>query len=464
MRLALISDLHGNELAVRAVLDDVRARGVDVIACLGDVATLGPRPREVLALVRELDGPKHPRQPRRLHARPRADPPLHRGSDHRLGGRLVPRTSSRPRDLDTIRGFEATHELVVDDATTVLLFHGTPRSNMEDLLATTPDADVDEMLGGRRATVMAGGHTHLPMVRRHRGAVLVNPGSVGLPFARHPSGGGAGDPGPRVVRDRRRRRRRGPDVELVRLDLDRRALAAQAADSACPLAPDAGGGLRVTAAGIDRRAAARVGTGMPLRLRWFGLVICAALAGACGSAQRGPTGGPTPPPTAGSGSGSGVVDPQLGCTLHPGDDPKACAGAPGELRDGPAAGVQRRRAAARGAAGPTRTGRAGASASGPTRGALAPEVRADWGPRPAAPWPRSQRERHRRGAGRRAGASSPCCAGRRCCRRAATRARRSAPRARYRACGRRCRRSASPRAARPARRPRPSWSRTGSCR
>lgn len=38
------------------------------------------------------------------------------------------------------------------------------------------------MLGERRGTVMAGGHTHLQMLRQHKGMLLVNPGSVGMPF------------------------------------------------------------------------------------------------------------------------------------------------------------------------------------------------------------------------------------------------------------------------------------------
>jgi len=69
-----------------------------------------------------------------------------------------------------------------------LLFHGTPESNTTDLLATTPAERVDELLGGRHATVMAGGHTHVQMLRQHRGTLLVNPGSVGLAFKEHAAG------------------------------------------------------------------------------------------------------------------------------------------------------------------------------------------------------------------------------------------------------------------------------------
>src|ERR1041384_6523454 len=57
MRLALISDLHANELALDAVLADVQTAGFDQLVCLGDVATLGPRPSAVLARLRALGCP-----------------------------------------------------------------------------------------------------------------------------------------------------------------------------------------------------------------------------------------------------------------------------------------------------------------------------------------------------------------------------------------------------------------------
>src|SRR5947209_139627 len=54
MRVALISDLHGNRLALEAVLADIARAGVDRIVCLGDVATLGPYPEAVLARLEQL--------------------------------------------------------------------------------------------------------------------------------------------------------------------------------------------------------------------------------------------------------------------------------------------------------------------------------------------------------------------------------------------------------------------------
>ena len=49
MRVALLSDIHDNDVALRAVLADIKRQGVDQIVCLGDVATLGPPPKRPLS-------------------------------------------------------------------------------------------------------------------------------------------------------------------------------------------------------------------------------------------------------------------------------------------------------------------------------------------------------------------------------------------------------------------------------
>ncbi|HEY1017244.1 MAG TPA: metallophosphoesterase family protein, partial [Herpetosiphonaceae bacterium] len=65
---------------------------------------------------------------------------------------------------------------------TMLCCHGSPRSPIEEVLATTPGADLDALLDGVDAEIIAGGHTHLQLIRQHQGRLLVNPGSVGCPF------------------------------------------------------------------------------------------------------------------------------------------------------------------------------------------------------------------------------------------------------------------------------------------
>ena len=233
MRLALISDLHANELALEATLADIERAGVDQIACLGDVATLGPSPRAVLQRVRKLGGPcilgNHDAfllDPEAVHEYTEA-PDVVAAVDW-CHGQLT------QEDLDFVRSFQPMQEIRVDARSSILLYHGTPRSHSEDLLATTPDRELDEMLDGREATVLAGGHTHLQMLRRHRGMTIVNPGSVGLPFRDYVFGAR-----PTLLPDAEYAivdvRRGFVDVSLRRVALDRESLRAAADASDEPI-------------------------------------------------------------------------------------------------------------------------------------------------------------------------------------------------------------------------------------
>lgn len=187
MRIALISDIHGNEVALKAVMADINRVGVDSIVCLGDVATLGPRPSPILEMLGELDCPcilgNHDAfmlDPNLIHTY--TEVPVIVEAVDWCRGRLS------QSEFDFIRGFRSTMEIALDVGSTLFLFHGSPRSHMEDLLATTPPDALEEMLAGHCATVMAGGHTHIQMTRQHRGILIVNPGSVGLPFKEYVSG------------------------------------------------------------------------------------------------------------------------------------------------------------------------------------------------------------------------------------------------------------------------------------
>ncbi|MEE9253803.1 MAG: metallophosphoesterase family protein [Pseudomonadales bacterium] len=187
MRVALISDLHANAVALRAVLDDIARMGVDQIVCLGDVATLGPRPSDVVETLEHLQCPCIQGN----HDEFLTDPELIKGySEAPVVVDSVDWCRARLSgdELDFLTRFRTTMEIPLSENSTLFLFHGTPRSHMEDLLATTPPDEVDIMLNGHTGTVMAGGHTHIQMLRQHRGSMIVNPGSVGAPFKEYVSG------------------------------------------------------------------------------------------------------------------------------------------------------------------------------------------------------------------------------------------------------------------------------------
>jgi predicted phosphodiesterase len=65
----------------------------------------------------------------------------------------------------------------------LLCYHGSPHSNTDSIRATSPDAELESYFEDQTAQIFAGGHTHQPFLRRHQDRWMMNPGSVGLPFA-----------------------------------------------------------------------------------------------------------------------------------------------------------------------------------------------------------------------------------------------------------------------------------------
>jgi diadenosine tetraphosphatase ApaH/serine/threonine PP2A family protein phosphatase len=142
-------------------------------------------------------------------------------------------------ELELIGRYQPRLTIPAGAGRSILFVHATPRSMTEDMLSTTTAEALDAMLATTDATVVVGGHTHLPMLRRHRSTLLVNPGSVGLPFAAYvgPAGGA-----PTVLAhaeyatiDVPGASDGGISVTFRRVDLDRGAMRAAALASDLPL-------------------------------------------------------------------------------------------------------------------------------------------------------------------------------------------------------------------------------------
>lgn len=188
MRVGLIADIHGNLPALDAVLADLEGEQVDITVCLGDVAATGPFPVESIRRVRELDPPV---------VKGNTDAFLLEPGPSDTDDENVRRIEEIDRwcaeqlsaaDLDFLAGFQPTVDVPLGDDANLLCFHGSPRSYDHIISATTPDEDLDLMLNGQRATVLAGGHWHFQLLRRHQDMLLINPGSIGLAYDVSPDG------------------------------------------------------------------------------------------------------------------------------------------------------------------------------------------------------------------------------------------------------------------------------------
>ena len=202
MRIAAISDVHGNLAALDAVLADIEQQHVDVTVNLGDLLSGGLEPAPTADRLLEVDLPtvrgNHERQ---LLTLPREQ----MGASDRLAHDGI---SARHRD------YLASLPPTLRVADGVLAFHGSPADDLVYLLETVEEtrvrpATADEVarrLGEHadRERLLLCGHTHLQRtVRLPGGALVANPGSVGWPAYRddfpHPHVIEAGTPHARYL-------------------------------------------------------------------------------------------------------------------------------------------------------------------------------------------------------------------------------------------------------------------------
>jgi putative phosphoesterase len=177
MRIAIVSDIHGNLKALEAVVRDIERRSVDAVINLGD----------------SLSGPLMPKETAQFLM---AQNWTHLAGNHERQILELNDRSSRPDKFARSRLSEielqwiASLPSVMQFSDDVLICHGTPSSDCTSLLQTAErnasSAEIESRLAGADANTNAAlilcGHTHIPRsVRVRTGSLIVNPGSVGHP-------------------------------------------------------------------------------------------------------------------------------------------------------------------------------------------------------------------------------------------------------------------------------------------
>ena len=207
MRIAVVSDVHGNLPALEAVLADLEGVRPDLVLHGGDLALGGPHPVEVVDRVRELGWPSVlgntdealAETPQRLQARSMFVATAAARTREMLGPERVDWLASRPMEW---RGQG------------MALVHAVPGDCWAIVEHDAPDKDLRETFGALGEPIAVYGHIHHSYVRRMAGLTVVNSGSVSLSLDGDPRATYAVIEGGRIEH-----RRISYDVEGVAADL-----------------------------------------------------------------------------------------------------------------------------------------------------------------------------------------------------------------------------------------------------
>jgi len=171
MRIVIFSDVHGNVVALEAVLAAIRRETTpDALFVAGDLVLFGPRPAEALTLLRSLDGARF--------VKGNTDQYLIDDNDDEEVA-FVRKLLSED-DIAFVRELPFEQRLEVAPGHELLIVHANPHDLEGPITPDSPDALIRPWFEGVTAEVVAFGHYHMPFVRHLDGRTLVDVAAVGL--------------------------------------------------------------------------------------------------------------------------------------------------------------------------------------------------------------------------------------------------------------------------------------------
>lgn len=182
MKIAIISDIHANWQALDTVINDIKLQQCEKIICLGDIAMAGPQPKMVIDYVQK--------QKDWTVIQGNTDKMIAEYSDnlYEMTKNVFPVMAEALKDdvniledeqKEYLKNLPETKSLIIEGVK-VLLVHGSPRRNNEDILPNMPMEKIEEIIKGVDADLIFCGHTHIPCgYQTNSKKTVVNVGSVG---------------------------------------------------------------------------------------------------------------------------------------------------------------------------------------------------------------------------------------------------------------------------------------------
>lgn len=183
MKMAFISDIHGNAVALESVLRDIETKQVDKVYVLGDLCYRGPEPKRSLELIQSLNTEV---------IKGNADEWVIRGVEKGEVPEQALAMMNEERDWTVSNLSEEDIAYLADlpaeislevSGTKINAFHATPESLFEVVLPGEEDQTIQtKLMSGSAADIYVYAHIHKPYIRYLNGKTVINIGSVGLPF------------------------------------------------------------------------------------------------------------------------------------------------------------------------------------------------------------------------------------------------------------------------------------------
>jgi predicted phosphodiesterase len=187
MRIALLSDIHGNLIALEAVLADLARRGpFDEVVVAGDLVWSGPWPAEVVDRVRSVTPAVIQGNTDAFFRRkPEETPPGKR--ENRFAEQMAWMLEKLgPERAEYLAALPASHRIRPAGGHELFVVHANPYDLDRAILPTASVAELDELLSTDGVEpgwdALAFGHVHTPFQRRWRGRLLIDVASAGLPM------------------------------------------------------------------------------------------------------------------------------------------------------------------------------------------------------------------------------------------------------------------------------------------
>ncbi|AOT68930.1 metallophosphoesterase family protein [Geosporobacter ferrireducens] len=181
MKIAVISDIHANVEAFKAVIDHMKQQGVEKVIFLGDLVMNGPCPKEVLTMINdlnpivwikgntdnwfeEIDSNFKPNNEREEYIYS-----LYQYANERLNNEEIRMLLSKPEK-----------QLIEIEGVRILCVHGSHKSISEPIGIMTPLVNIEQLVTEIDADILLCGHTHMPYYASFKGKKIINVGAVSL--------------------------------------------------------------------------------------------------------------------------------------------------------------------------------------------------------------------------------------------------------------------------------------------